>query len=484
MHISPSTKINELIQAYPFITEYLISLSPKYKLLTNPVARKTVSTVTTISQAAGIGGFTTDGLMKKIVDKIHGETGEDIAVAHESGNQPISDPRTRRETLKEIIRELHQGATVQQVKPRFQALISQIEPREISGMEQDLMKEGIGQEEIKRLCDVHVRVFEESLEHTEPPSTPPGHPLHTFMLENRAAERILSSLARKIGELGDPPSLDKMHEINGQLSALLQSISQINIHYTRKENQLFPALERHEVTGPTQVMWAIHDDIRKLLKDARLVLDKNKPVSFLDLFFRLSRAINDMIYKEERILYPLALETLDDSEWTEIRDGENEIGYAWVIPKPHRPRKDARKKAIAAPEGTLAFQTGRMTLDQANLLLTNLPVDLTYVNEQDEVIYYSATADRIFPRSPGVIGRKVQNCHPPKSVHVVQKILDSFRDSSRTTADFWIEMGGRIIYIRYIALRDGENVYRGCLEITQDITDIKKLEGERRLLDW
>ena len=134
--------------------------------------------------------------------------------------------------------------------------------------------------------------------------------------------------------------------------------------------------------------------------------------------------------------------------------------------------------------GSLNLNTGQLTADQVNLMLTHLPVDLSFVNEQDEVIYYSGTPDRIFPRSPGVIGRKVQNCHPPKSMATVQKILDEFRAGRRSTADFWIEMQGKCILIKYFAVRDAEGRYRGCLEVSQNVTEIRKLAGQKRLLDW
>jgi hypothetical protein len=134
--------------------------------------------------------------------------------------------------------------------------------------------------------------------------------------------------------------------------------------------------------------------------------------------------------------------------------------------------------------GALGLSTGQMTLEQINLMLTHLPVDLTFVDEDDRVAYYSEGPERIFPRSPAIIGREVRNCHPPKSVHIVNKILDAFKSGARGTAEFWIELGGRFIYIRYFAVRDSNGYYRGTLEVSQDLTEIRKLEGQQRLLDW
>jgi hypothetical protein len=192
-----------------------------------------------------------------------------------------------------------------------------------------------------------------------------------------------------------------------------------------------------------------------------------------------------MVYKEEHILFPMAKDLLTDAEWQKVRRGEEEIGYAWVTPEQgwiggtgQTPSPEGR---VA---GTIDLDTGVMTVEQVNMMLKHMPVDISFVDENDEVRYYSATKDRIFPRSPGVIGRKVQNCHPPKSFNMVQKILDEFRAGRRDKADFWIQMKGRFLLIQYFAVRDDKGAYKGTLEVSQDVTGIRKLEGQKRLLDW
>jgi DUF438 domain-containing protein len=199
----------------------------------------------------------------------------------------------------------------------------------------------------------------------------------------------------------------------------------------------------------------------------------------------LSKSMRDMIYKEEHILFPMAKDLLIDKEWGKVRQGEEEIGYAWI-----RPEADwtggvgANSKDDSVAEDTIRLDTGSMTFEQVNLMLKHMPVDISFVDENDEVRYYSATKERIFPRSPGVIGRKVQNCHPPKSFGMVQKILDEFRAGRRNKADFWIQMKGRFLLIQYFAVRDENGAHKGTLEVSQDVTDIRKLEGQKRLLDW
>ena len=252
-------------------------------------------------------------------------------------------------------------------------------------------------------------------------------------------------------------------------------------------------LEAHHFTGPSQVMWSLHDDIRAQMKQAREAFESNDVVPMVTSLKEAIQTIRDMIYKEEHILFPTSLDMLTQKEWISVKQGEADIGFAWVVPDKGWPEEiiEEFEEAPAEPmealkdvAGVLGLDTGKMTLEQINLMLTHLPVDLTFVDENDRVAYYSEGPERIFPRSPAIIGREVRNCHPPKSVHQVNKILDAFKSGSRDTAEFWIELGGKFIYIRYFAVRDTNGYYRGTLEVSQDLTQIRKLEGQQRLLDW
>jgi DUF438 domain-containing protein len=360
-------------------------------------------------------------------------------------------------------------------------------------MEQELMNEGLPAEEIKRLCDVHVEIFKEALEEQDRPEPPPGHPIHTFMKENRASEKIMSETSMLLGRITQPPEQKAFEKHSQALRSLIERLSEIDTHYTRKENQLFPMLEDHHFTGPSQVMWSLHDDIRAQLKQAREAFAHRDPVQTVSSLKEAIQTIRDMIYKEEHILYPASLDMLTQKEWIKVKEGESDIGFAWVVPDKGWPEEiiEETPEETAEPAevlkdvaGALGLDTGRMTLEQINLLLTHLPVDLTFVDEDDRVAYYSEGPERIFPRSPAIIGREVRNCHPPKSVHLVNKILDAFKSGSKDTAEFWIELGGKFIYIRYFAVRDVRGYYRGTLEVSQDLTEIRKLEGQQRLLDW
>ncbi len=480
MELSAATRVGELLKQYPFLLEFLLGQSEKFTLLRNPVLRRTVGQVATLAQVAAIGGIDLGELVAGIAAEIKRVTGEEVTVDRSAGAPVVArEPSERLEMLKAIIRDLHAGRDVESARQRFQALIQEVDASEIAAMEQQLIEEGMPAQEVRRLCDVHVAVFKEALERHELPRVPPGHPVHTFMQENRAMEALMERIRELIG------AKDVSGEKLASLRALLDQLGKVDLHYLRKENQLFPLLEKHEVTGPSQVMWAIHDHIRAALKSAVRQLEAAHVQEAVATLQRALQELSDMVYKEEHILFPLALEMLTPEEWARVKAGEEEIGFAWIAPPPPWAPTAAEARVVPQePASSLSLDTGHLTPEQVNLILTHLPIDLSFVNEHDEVVYYSATRERIFPRSPGVIGRKVQKCHPPKSVHIVQQILDEFRSGKKDVAEFWISTNGRFIHIRYFAIRDAAGVYRGCLEVTQDVTEIRALQGERRLLDW
>lgn len=399
-------------------------------------------------------------------------------------SEPLSDPEARQEVLKGIIRDLHKGEDVEVLKGRFRELIQDVSPSEIANMEQRLIEEGMPESEVKRLCDAHVAVLRESLEKGGVPGAPGGHPVHTFMRENRAAEEIMGRIDELLEKIGSPPDKEAFKNRQKDLVDLVDRLSKIDLHFLRKENQLFPLLETHNISGPSQVMWALHDNIRASIKKTKNQLRHMKSSKTAATLRDLLAVIRDMIYKEDHILYPMSLETLTESDWTKVRHGEEEIGYAWIRPDAEWPPQDEVEEERATGTEKIHLDTGDLSRDLINLMLTHLPVDLTLVDENDRVVYYSQGKGRVFPRSPGIIGREVQKCHPPKSVHIVNRILDEFKAGRRDVAEFWIQVGGKLVSIRYFALRSPDGAYKGCLEVSQDISEIRQLEGERRLLDW
>ncbi|MBM3957531.1 MAG: DUF438 domain-containing protein, partial [Gemmatimonadetes bacterium] len=348
-------------------------------------------------------------------------------------------------------------------------------------MEEELIRGGLPVTEVQRLCDVHIGAFRHALDQHAEVQAAPGHPVHTYLAGNRVVTQLaedLSAVARDMAGGGDPDAG------LAAAAALLERLAGVDNHYRRKEYELFPVLERHGVSGPSQVMWGVHDEIRAQLKAAADAVERRDAATLAAGVPALSRALVEMVYKEEKILFPLAMDTLSDGEWAEIREGEDELGY--VLAKPACPWPgdvpERTGAAAGAPE-MVDLGTGALSPEQVNLVLKHLPVELTFVDETDTVRYYSTGPERIFPRTPGVIGRKVQNCHPPASVHIVNRVLEALRSGERDVAEFWITHRGKFVHIRYFAVRDGGS-YRGCLEAVQDVSSIRALEGERRLLDW
>jgi DUF438 domain-containing protein len=390
----------------------------------------------------------------------------------------IDNQTKRQEALKRVIRQLHEGKSVDEVKAEFAVLLEGVSAAEVAALEQGLIAEGMPEMEIKRLCDVHVAAFKDVLDTQEKPESLPGHPVYTFRAENAAAAQVLDALEAAI-QAGQWD----------QARADLERLREYDKHYLRKEYLLFPSLEKHGFSGPSSVMWAIHDDVRAAWKKLEgLLADSPDPAQGAEVFDPLATAIREMFYKEENILFPAALQMLSSEEWTSIHIQEPEFGVCYV--EASEPRAAAIPAAPTVPastqpvsDGLIPLQTGALTPQQIALMLAHLPVDVTFVDENDAVRFFSATKERIFARSPSIIGRSVQKCHPPASVHRVQRILDDFREGRRDEAEFWIQVGGKFIHIRYFAARDEQGVYKGTVEVSQDVTHIRALEGERRLLD-
>lgn len=407
----------------------------------------------------------------------------------------IKDTTERKQRLKEVIRQLHEGKSVQEVKEQFAALLEDVGATEIAEIEQELIEEGMPATDIQRLCDVHVAVFRESLEEEESPESAPGHPVYTFLAENAAAGSVLDELESALEAAKVEPDADHLEAAR----ELLDELRKYETHYLRLENVLFPYLEKHGFEGPSKVMWGIHDEIRDGWKELERVLREgpgddaaafNERID--EVFEPLATAIREMFYKEEKILYPTSLERLSGEEWWQVRVQGTDIGYCYVAPGDEWPPKEMALEAVSplqpeqearAAGGLLHLDTGTLTPEMINLILNHLPIEISFVDAEDRVRYFTQMGKRIFPRSPAVIGREVQNCHPPASVDKVEEILDAFRAGRRNVAEFWIQMGGRFVHIRYFAVRDGRGEYRGTLEVVQDVTEIRELEAERRLLD-
>lgn len=301
-----------------------------------------------------------------------------------------------------------------------------------------------------------------------------GHPLLTYVEENRYLIDLLNQLSK----------VDIVNDIQLAYN-LFNQIACVDIRYTRKENQLFPYLEKRGWFGPSQGMWRFHDDNRQLIKDVRAMLEKKETTHLQERVDIMLSELLRMMNVEESRLFPIALDILLPEDWEQMKAGEGEIGWMHktnVSETDSAQLKQNPQSSLA--DGFLKLSEGKMTLEQINLLFQVMPFDLTFVDENDKVAFYNRGEERVFPRSSGVIGREVRFCHPPKSVDAVLRILEEFKAGRKDVADFWINYRGRLIHIRYFAVRDKNKVYRGVIEVSQDVTEIKKLEGEKRLLNW
>ena len=404
----------------------------------------------------------------------------------------IDNTAKRRGLLKHLILQLHEGKAPEEVKKQLTRLLGDIPYGDVVIVEQELIAEGLPQAEVLKLCDVHSAALKGNISQDGAKTAPPGHPVHTFKQENNAlaAEiKLLESLFKKLTEMNDK---DDAKDILLEIRVRFNDLQDVEKHYLRKENLLFPYLEQRSITGPPAVMWGKHDEVRELLKAANeafsnvSAIDAAEASSLADFLLKpVVEAVDEMIFKEEQILFPMCMDTLTEPEWYAVYSQTAEIGYCLYDPKDEwQPENLENHEAYHDPGGRISLPSGSFSLNELTVFLNTLPVDVTFVDEKDVVRFFSQGSERIFHRSRAIIGRKVQLCHPPSSVHAVQKIIDDFRSGLQNSAAFWIELRGKFIHIEYFALRDNGGQYLGTLEVSQDLTEKRKLTGEQRLLQY
>ena len=381
-----------------------------------------------------------------------------------------------------------------------------LKPYEIALAEQELQEfdeNECQKEDIQKMLEL----FEDIMD-TGRPQLADNHPIMCYYRENDALKKILL----EIEDLVQYPL------IKNQWLELYDRLEQFKIHLSRKQNQLYSMLEKKGFDRPTTTMWTLDNFIRDEIRDARKLLDDNADDQFIAVQPTIVADIRDLMQKEETVLYPTSLAMITEAEFEEMKSGDREIGFAWITnddanaPSSNAPSPHPEHHAAAAPHGDTAgntslaedlnavlrkhgfntgganevfdVATGKLTLEQINLIYRHLPVDLSYVDENEIVCFYSDTDHRVFPRSKNVIGRDVKNCHPRASVHIVEEIIQKFRSGEQDSAEFWINKPEIFIYIRYVAVRDKQGKFRGILEMMQDCTHIRSLKDSQTLLTW
>jgi DUF438 domain-containing protein len=404
----------------------------------------------------------------------------------------IRDKERRRDLLKHMIRQLHAGEAPDAVRKQLVRMLGQVPYNEVVEVEQELISEGLPTEEVLKLCDVHTEALRGAIDTSAVPAVPPGHPIDTFQQENKALDWELAGLKKLYAKAAEMRESDDATALLQEIRAHFNALMDVEKHYKRKENLLFPFLEKHQITGPPKVMWGKHDEARELLKAAIAVLETGAGASggeaqgLVDLVLKpASDAVEGMIDKETQILFPICLDTLEESEWYEVYKGSDEIGYCLFVPEEEwRPAGVELELEVGPEKERVQLPTGSFSVRELEAVLNTIPFDVTFVDADDTVRYFSHGRERIFARSKAIIGRKVQFCHPPKSVDTVQRILDDFHSGRESHAHFWIELGGRFISIEYFALRGQEGQYLGTLEVSQDLTKKRALTGQQRLLSY
>ena len=404
----------------------------------------------------------------------------------------LNNSEKRKELLKHMILQLHEGEAPEEVRQRLINLMARVPYQEVVDVEQELISEGVlTDEEVLKFCDLHTQALEGAIDTSGAKEIPEGHPVDVFLKENRELLKVVRELGERYQWLGELSSDEDIPEYFIQLRAMFNQLMDVDKHYLRKENLLFPYLEQKGITGPPKVMWGKHDETRELLKAAieglkETAVSREEARTLIEMVLKpASDSVADMTMKEEEILFPMSMDKLTDREWFEISRQTREYGFCLYDPQTTWTPEDVEEEAEASSdEKTIQLPSGSMNAEELLAILNTLPIDMTFVDRNDKVKYFSQGEERIFSRSRAILNRDVRLCHPPSSVNVVDDIVEDFKSGKQDRAPFWIQMKGKFIHIEYFALRNEKGEYLGTLEVSQDLTDKRKLEGEQRILSY
>ncbi|MEE4116987.1 MAG: DUF438 domain-containing protein [Marinilabiliaceae bacterium] len=405
----------------------------------------------------------------------------------------INNSRYRKDRLKELILKLHDGESPDLVRKELIDTLKKVPYSEVVEVEQELISEGLPESEVLRLCDIHGEVLGGHVDQSGSKEVPAGHPMDVFKKENLELKKVTAKTRDLLDSVLKVPE-ETFDKIRNVLLSCFNDLMDVDKHYQRKEYLMFPYLEKKEITGPPKVMWGKHDEIRDQLKGCIALLkepglSKDDLLESLDLlFYPAIKALDDMVQKEEEILFPMAMDVITEEDWWNIHQQTLEFGFTLYDPlvewKPEGFEKASETATSKGGDGSIQLPSGSFTSKEIMAILNTLPVDMTFVDKDDKVKYFSQGSHRIFARSRSIINRDVRLCHPPGSVDIVEKILEDFKSGKSSHAPFWIQMKGRFILIEYYALRDENGEYLGTLEVLQDLTEARSLEGEQRILSY
>lgn len=395
----------------------------------------------------------------------------------------LHSEKDRLHQLYSYVHRLIDGENGRMLVDLYKPYIDTVTPAETMQVLDALLVNNYPFESVKRNVGKIINAFYHSLQSFEREVPAEDHFLHYLMLENREVEKIMADIRAILRPLmNGSDGLDK--RLLGDLKPLLLRLKEYELHYSKKENILFSYLENaFPEFRCLQLMWSFHDDYRSSLQ-ALLQMHDEEQVDKSRLnseFAKLFYVVLPLVFREEKIVFPVAMRAIPEQIWKAMLVQSVEIGWCYGV---EPIAMDPEESSDNTSNGFVNLKTGFLDAEQLVMMLNSLPVDITFVDENDEVRYFSGGSDRVFHRTNAIIGRKVQNCHPHESVHIVNRIVDAFRSGEKSVAEFWIQMGPKFVHIRYYALRDAAGTYRGTIEVSQDVTGIRALEGNRRLLDW
>ncbi|MFC2376730.1 MAG: DUF438 domain-containing protein [Lancefieldella sp.] len=523
--------VYEICTKFPAIKDLMAENG--FKEITEPGRLQTMGRFMTIPKGCAHKGVDLEEL--KDVFRAHGFVikGDDVAADKSSvatveapvapGRTPTTPdenpiattPEERKALIAQYLERLNDGEDIESVREDFARNFRDVSGGEISTAEQELIAGGVPMEKVLRLCDVHASLFEGHVScahNTGAVEETPGHPVWTMRQEN---DRIMAFIndrvkpdVKRTRMLTEASSAAEREGIVAILKVDMEAFDEVFIHYKRKEELLFPHLERHDITGPSKVMWGKDDEVRNAVHGAEALLetaygeyDSQLLAGVADYLDEAVESALSMVSKEENVLIPLSLEHLSATQWTQIASEENEFGHAFGVNPPAwhadplelandklnemeatASEKNAESSSDTrdSQDETIRLSTGEFTLAQLEAVFATIPLDITFVDANDKTRYFSHGDTRAFPRPKSCLGRDVYDCHPPKSQEAVRRILTEFKSGKRDVSEFWFKAMGKFLYVRYFAVRDEAGNYLGALETTQDIGPIKALEGENR----
>ncbi|KXT79349.1 hypothetical protein STRDD13_00006 [Streptococcus sp. DD13] len=434
--------------------------------------------------------------------------------------------------LRDILLELHNGASPESVQERFDQTFAGVSAIEISLMEHELMNSdsGVTFEDVMELCDVHANLFKNAVEGVEvADADQPGHPVRVFKDENLALRAAFLRVRRLLDTYATLEDESVREELLKGLNRQMGLVAQFDRHYKRKEELFFPIMESYGHDSPPKVMWGVDDQIRQLFAQAQTSLASLPAGDIAKVkgdFEEFVTEFESMIFKEESILLMILLECFTQDDWLKIAAESDAYGYAIVKPSekwvPERvnfaasegasaPSQDpsalgmslengVEQRVIDTPEGrvTITFEpkketfnrthqqpfgNGYLSVEQADLILNHLPMEITFVNKEEIFQYYnnSVPADEmVFKRTPSQVGRNVELCHPPKLLPKVKKIFAALRSGEKDKFEMWFksESRGMFVHVTYAAVRDEAGEFQGVLEYVQDIQPYREIDTD------